>query len=285
MAEQKPKTSDESSNTNDDNPAKDSDAGQSFVSHLVELRSRLLRAVLAILIVFIALLPFANELYTFLADPLMRHLPEGSNMVAIDVASPFLTPFKLAIVAALFIALPYVLFQVWSFVAPGLYQNERRVVMPLIVSSTFLFYLGAAFAYFVVFPLVFGFFTSREIEGVAVMTDIAKYLDFVLVLFLAFGFAFEVPIATILLTSMGITTPDKLAKKRPYVIVGAFALGMLLTPPDAISQTLLAIPMWILFELGIVLSRFFARSKRETNPQQDSQMGDDGEPSAKAGEG
>ncbi|GJM10866.1 MAG: Sec-independent protein translocase protein TatC [Lysobacteraceae bacterium] len=228
-----------------------------FISHLVELRSRLLRAVVAVAVVAVALLPFANTLYGYLAGPLMRHMPENSSMIAIEVASPFLTPFKLVMVLAFVVALPYVLHQVWAFVAPGLYQNEKRFAMPLLVSSTILFYVGCAFAYFVVFPLVFGFLTSVAPEGVEVMTDISRYLDFVLVLFVAFGLAFEVPIATILLIAAGIVDRASLAAKRPYVIVGAFALGMLLTPPDVISQTLLALPMWLLFEVGLIFSRFF----------------------------
>ncbi len=228
-----------------------------FVSHLVELRDRLLRVVLAVVLIFLGLFYFANDLYTLLAGPLTRHLPEGSSMIAIDVASPFLTPFKLTLVLSIFLCMPYILHQVWRFVAPGLYRHERRMAMPLLFSSTVLFYLGMAFAYFVVFPLVFGFFTSVTPTDVAVMTDISKYLDFVLTLFFAFGFAFEIPIFTVVLVWMGVTTPEKLRAKRSYVIVGAFVVGMLLTPPDVISQTLLAIPMWILFELGIVFSRLY----------------------------
>jgi len=228
-----------------------------FVSHLVELRDRLLRVVLAVVILFLSLFYFANDLYTLLAGPLTRHLPEGSTMIAIDVASPFLTPFKLTLVLSIFLCMPYILHQIWRFVAPGLYQNERRMAMPLLFASTVLFYLGMAFAYFVVFPLVFKFFTGVTPENVAVMTDISKYLDFVLTLFFAFGFSFEIPIITVVLVWMGVTTPEKLRAKRSYVIVGAFVVGMLLTPPDVISQTLLAIPMWLLFELGIIFSRFY----------------------------
>jgi sec-independent protein translocase protein TatC len=194
------------------------------------------------------LFPFANDIYTFVAEPIRAQLPEGSQMIATQVASPFLTPFKLALVAAVFVAMPYLLYQVWGFVAPGLYTHEKRLAVPLLASSIVLFYLGMTFAYFVVFPLVFGFFTSVTPDGVAQMPDIAFYLEFVLKLFFAFGIAFEIPIATILLVAIGATTPEALAQKRPYVIVGVFVAGMLLTPPDVVSQTLLAIPMWLLFE-------------------------------------
>ena len=228
---------------------------QPFISHLLELRDRLLRMLLAVLVIFVVLFPFANDIYTWVASPLMAHLPAGTSMIATEVASPFLTPFKLSLVAAIFLAMPFILYQFWAFVAPGLYQHEKRLAMPLLVSSVVLFYVGMLFAYFVVFPLVFGFLTGTAPEGVAVMTDIARYLDFVLTLFFAFGLAFEVPIATILLVATGVTTPESLAGKRPYIIVGAFAIGMLLTPPDVISQTLLALPMWVLFELGVIFSR------------------------------
>jgi len=239
----------------------ESDLEQPFISHLVELRQRLVHMVFAILAIFALSFPFANELYTFLADPLMKHLPEGTSMIATDVASPFLTPFKLTLVLSIFVSMPYILYQLWGFIAPGLYQNERRLVLPLVASSTILYYLGMAFAYFVVFPLMFGFFVSVAPEGVAVMTDIAKYLDFVLKLFFAFGVAFEVPVATVLLVITGITTPDALAEKRPYMIVGVFVLAMLLTPPDVISQTLLALPVLLLFEVGILAARFVTRNK------------------------
>jgi sec-independent protein translocase protein TatC len=244
------------------------DQEQPFLSHLLELRDRLLRVVLVVILIFLGLFSFANELYSYLAEPLLRHLPRDSSMIAIEVASPFLTPFKLALVSSIFIAMPFILYQFWAFVAPGLYNREQRMVMPLLVSSTFLFYAGMAFAYFVVFPLVFGFLTSVAPEGVAVMTDIGKYLDFVLKLFFAFGVAFEVPIATILLVWTGVTTPQKLASKRPYIIVGAFVLGMLLTPPDVISQSLLAVPMWILFELGVIFSRSFVRKQPEEDEEE-----------------
>jgi sec-independent protein translocase protein TatC len=237
------------------------DAEAPFISHLVELRDRILRMVLAILVVFIGLFPFANDIYTFIADPLMAVLPEGTSMIATQVASPFLTPFKLSLVAAVFLTMPFLLHQLWAFVAPGLYRHERRLAIPLLASSIILFYAGVAFAYFVVFPLVFAFLTSVAPEGVAVMTDITAYLDFVLTLFFAFGLAFEIPIATILLVWAGMTTPEALRRKRPYVIVGAFVIGMLLTPPDVISQTLLALPMWVLFELGVIFAKLFARKR------------------------
>jgi len=237
------------------------DTEQPLLYHLIELRDRLLRVVLVVGVVFVALVPFANTLFSLLSGPLMAHMPDDSSMIAIEVASPFLIPFKLTLFLALFISIPYVLYQVWSFVAPGLYKHERRLVYPLLVSSTVLFYAGAAFAYFVVFPLVFAFFTSTAPEGVAVMTDISRYLDFVLTLFFAFGAAFEVPIFTILLVWTGVATQESLREKRPYIIVGAFVIGMLLTPPDIISQTLLAVPVWILFELGVYFSGWFIKQK------------------------
>lgn len=235
---------------------------QPFLSHLIELRDRLMRSVLVILVIFLVLFPFGNDIYVFVADPLMRVLPEGTSMIATQVASPFLTPFKLALVTAVFLAMPYLLHQFWAFIAPALYQHEKRLALPLLASSVLLFYLGAAFAYVAVFPLVFVFLTGVAPEGVAVMTDITHYLDFVLTLFFAFGLAFEVPIATIVLVVAGATTPEKLATKRPYVIVGAFVIGMLLTPPDIISQTLLALPMWVLFEIGLIFSRLVMRERK-----------------------
>jgi sec-independent protein translocase protein TatC len=234
----------------------------SFLEHLVELRSRLLKACLAILLILLVLLPFSRKLYAWLSAPLTAVLPEGSSMIAIDVASPFLTPFKLALLLSLILAIPVVLYQLWAFVAPALYRQEKRLARPLLYSSVFLFYAGCAFAYFVVFPLVFGFFTRVAPEGVTVMTDISKYLDFVMTLFLAFGIAFEVPIATIILVATGMTTIDQLSRARGYVVVGAFAAGMLLTPPDVISQTLLALPMWLLFEAGIVMARILLPHRR-----------------------
>lgn len=233
-----------------------------LIAHLVELRTRLLRILAGVAVAFLVLLPFANPLYSLLARPLIERLPQGSTMIATEVAAPFLVPFKFTLVLALFAAMPFVLHQIWGFVAPGLYKRERRLALPLLVSSIVLFYGGMVFAYFAVFPLVFGFLVSAAPEGVAVMTDIGKYLGFVLKLFFAFGVAFEVPVATILLVWAGITTPQALAAKRPYVIVGAFVVGMLLTPPDMLSQTLLAVPMWLLFELGIVLARAYPLAGR-----------------------
>ena len=248
-----------------ENTSKESEQKQeTFITHLQELRSRLLWVVGSVLIVFIGLFPFANKLYGYLAGPLMAHLPEGSSMVAIDVASPFLTPFKLVLLISIVLAIPIILYHVWAFIAPGLYSHEKRLVFPIIVSSSILFYIGMAFAYFIVFPLMFGFFTRVAPEGVAVMTDIGRYLDFVLKIFIAFGLAFEVPIVTLVLVKLGITTPQQLANKRPYVIIAAFIIGMLLTPPDVISQILLAIPVWLLFELGLLLSRVMVIKSQTT---------------------
>ena len=240
---------------------------QPLLFHLIELRDRLLRMVLVVAVLFVMLVPFSNTLFSMLSGPLLAHMPEDGSMIAIEVASPFLIPFKLTLFLALFIAIPYVLYQLWSFVAPGLYRHERRLVVPLLVSSTLLFYAGAAFAYFVVFPLVFAFFTAAAPEGVSVMTDISRYLDFVLTLFFAFGAAFEVPVVTVLLVMTGMTTQKSLREKRPYVIVGAFVLGMLLTPPDVISQTLLAVPVWLLFELGLYFSGWFVRTRENAQPE------------------
>ena len=240
----------------------------SFLEHLVELRGRLLKASAAVLVILVILLPFARKLYALLAAPLTAVLPENSRMIAIDVASPFLTPFKLALLLSLILAIPFVLYQIWAFVAPALYREEKKLARPLLYTSVLLFYLGCAFAYFLVFPLVFGFFTRVAPEGVTVMTDISKYLDFVMTLFLAFGIAFEVPIATIILVATGVTTVDKLAKMRGFVLVGAFAIGMLLTPPDVISQTLLALPMWVLFEIGLLMSRFLLPHRNSSEDEE-----------------
>ena len=240
------------------------DKAQPLVEHLTELRDRLLRSILAILLIFVALFYFANDIYAFVSEPLRAILPEGSTMIATEVASPFLTPFKLTMFTAAFLAMPYVLFQLWSFVAPGMYKQEKRLAIPLLISSVLLFYAGAAFAYFVVFPLVFGFFTSVGPGDVAIMTDINRYLDFVLKLFFAFGLAFEIPIAAVIMIKVGITTADDLARKRPYIVVGCFILGMLLTPPDVISQSLLAIPMWILFEVGVFFGRMITPQEGNT---------------------
>ncbi len=242
-----------------------------FMSHLVELRDRLLRAVLVILVIFLALFSFSNELYSLLAEPLLIHLPAGSSMIATEVASPFLTPFKLSMMSAIFIGMPFILYQLWAFIAPGLYKHEKSLAFPLLFSSIILFYLGMVFAYFVVFPLMFQFFTGIALEGVTMMTDITKYLDFVLKMFFAFGIAFEVPIATILVISTGMTTADKLAEKRAYIIVVAFIAGMLLTPPDVVSQMLLAVPMWVLFELGLIFSRILTRKKIRLDKEREEQ--------------
>jgi sec-independent protein translocase protein TatC len=237
------------------------DSAMPLVAHLTELRDRLLRAILAVLVVFICLFPFANDIYTFVSQPLRALLPPGTSMIATEVASPFLTPFKLTLFTALFLAIPYVLYQAWGFIAPGMYKHEKRLAFPLLASSILLFYCGAAFAYFVVFPLIFAFFTSVGPEDIAIMTDINRYLDFVLKLFFAFGIAFEIPIAAVLMIWAGVTTPESLARKRPYIIVGCFVFGMLLTPPDIISQSLLALPMWLLLEAGVVAGRLLVRER------------------------
>ena len=228
---------------------------QPFMAHLIEFRDRLLRAIASVALIFIGLFAFSNELYLYVSEPLRQYLPDSSTMIATDVTSPFLTPFKLTLVLSPFAAMPYVLYQVWAFVAPGLYKREKKIVIPLFCSSVILFYAGMAFAYYVVFPLVFMFFTSVGPEGVSIMTDIRSYLDFVLKLFFAFGISFEIPIAVVILSWMGAVDPDNLAKKRPYVFILCFVFGMLLTPPDILSQTLLAIPMWLLFEIGIMFGR------------------------------
>jgi sec-independent protein translocase protein TatC len=230
-----------------------------LVTHLTELRDKLLRALLAVLVMFICLFPFANDIYAFVSEPLRAILPPGASMIATEVASPFFTPFKLTLVAAVFLTMPYVLYQVWSFIAPGMYKHEKRLAIPLLGSSVLLFYAGSAFAYYAVFPLIFSFFTSVAPDDITIMTDINSYLDFVLKLFFAFGLAFEIPIAAVLMIWAGITTPDALASKRPYIIVGCFVFGMLLTPPDIISQSLLAIPMWLLFEVGVYCGRLMQR--------------------------
>jgi len=241
------------------------DEGQPLVAHLIELRSRVLRSLAAVFVIFLPLFYFANDIYGFVSEPLRAFLPEGATMIATEVASPFLTPFKLTLVLAIFIAIPFILHQVWSFIAPGLYKSEKRVAFPLLVSSILLFYAGIAFAFYVVFPLIFGFFTSVAPAGVTVMTDINRYLDFVLKLFFAFGIAFEIPIATILLVWTGATDIASLRRKRAYVIVGCFVVGMLLTPPDIISQILLALPMWLLYEIGILFSIFLVRPESDAD--------------------
>jgi len=247
-----------------------------FVQHLVELRDILLRSVIAILVIFISLFPFANEVYSFIAAPIISVLPQGSNIIAIGVISPFLTPLKMALIMAVYIAMPYLLYQVWKFIAPALYKHEKQMIMPLVISSTILFYAGLLFSFYIVFPVIFGFLSSIGPSIVDFTPDIQYYLDFVLKVSFAFGIAFEVPIATILLIMFGATTIENLKKNRPYVVIGAFILGMLLTPPDIISQTLIAIPMWLLFEAGLIFAPLFVRkeedsesSSNDTDPDND----------------
>ena len=249
--------------TNKDKQQQDDDLAEgTLLSHLVELRSRLIRISIAVIGVFVILLPFSQKIFVVVSRPLVEVLP-GQKMIATAVASPLLTPFKLTFFVALFVAMPVVLYQVWAFVAPGLYKKEKRFAFPLLGSSIILFYAGIAFAYFVVFELVFGFFASITPQSVEMMTDIAAYLDFITKIFLAFGIAFEVPIATVLVVWTGLTTPEKLGKARPYVFLMAFVVGMFLTPPDIISQTLLAVPVYLLYELGILMSRLFSRERRQ----------------------
>jgi sec-independent protein translocase protein TatC len=228
---------------------------QPLMTHLLELRNRLLKVFIVVLLVFAVLFPFSEPLYLYISEPLRAFLPSASTMIATEVTSPFLTPFKLALISAMFISMPYILYQLWAFVAPALYQQEKRIVVPLFCASVILFYAGMAFAYNLVFPLVFMFFTSVAPEGISVMPDIRAYLDFVLKLFMAFGLSFQIPIAVVILSWVGTVNPDNLAKKRPYVFVLCFVVGMLLTPPDIISQVLLAVPMWLLFEVGILFGR------------------------------
>ena len=230
------------------------DGEQTLVSHLIELRARILNALICILLIFIVLSFFAGDIYSLIAKPLLEHLAPGTGMIATEVASTFIAPIKLAFFLSLFISMPYILYQAWSFVAPGLYQNERRFAISLLISSIFLFYAGIVFAFFVILPVLFGFFTAIAPEGVVVMTDISRYLDFILKIFFAFGLAFEVPVLTILLIWSGITTVAAMKHKRPYIIVAAFVIGMLLTPPDVMSQFLLALPVWFLFEFGLFLA-------------------------------
>lgn len=236
---------------------------ESLLTHIIELRNRLIRCLVAVLVIFIGLFTYSNELYLYVSEPLRIHLPENATMIATDVASPFLTPFKLTLVLSFFAAMPYILYQVWAFVAPGLYKKEKIIVLPLFCSSVLLFYGGMAFAYYVVFPLIFLFFTSIGPENIAMMTDISSYLDFVLKLFFAFGVSFEIPIAVVILSWIGVVNPSKLAEKRPYIFVLCFVFGMLLTPPDIISQALLAIPMWLLFEIGLFFARLVSSKENE----------------------
>lgn len=248
---------------------------QPLIAHLLELRNRLLKIALGIVVAFVPLAYFANDLFALLAGPLLAQLPVGGALVATEVASPFLTPFKFAFVLAVVVAMPWVLYQVWAFVAPGLYKSERRLVVPLITSSVGLFYLGMAFAYFVVFPAVFGFFISVLPPGVTLMTDIRHYLDFVLGMFLAFGLAFEVPVAIVLLVRAGVVTPGQLTQNRGYVLLGAFVVGMLLTPPDVLSQTMLSVPLYLLFEVGILAARILVPGYKEVEAQRRALAGQD----------
>jgi sec-independent protein translocase protein TatC len=246
----------------------ENDQQMPLISHLTELRTRLLRCVAAIFLIFAGLFSFTQKIYTLVSAPLRVYLPEGATMIATDVASPFLTPFKLTMMCSLFLAMPVVLHQIWGFIAPGLYKHEKRIAVPLLVSSIILFYSGMAFAYFLVFPLIFHFFASVTPEGVSMMTDIASYLDFVMTLFLAFGVAFEIPVAVVLLVWIGIVDVKWLKKMRPYVIIGCFVVGMILTPPDIFSQTLLAVPMWLLFEIGVICRGMIA--KRGDHPDDET---------------
>lgn len=238
-----------------------------LISHLLELRSRLLRAVVAVAIVFVPLALFSNQLFTLVAHPLIEKLPEGTSLIATSVVSPFMTPLKLSLVAAIFVAMPFILYQIWAFVAPGLYRHEKRFAMPLFVSSVILFYVGVAFAYFIVFPLMFAFLTATAPEGVRMMTDIASYLDFTLLLFFAFGIAFEMPVATVLLVVTGLVKVEALRKNRGYVLLGIFVVAAFLTPPDAISQSFMAVPMYVLYELGIVLALFLKKRRASDQAQ------------------
>ena len=256
------------------------DADMSFVDHLRELRTRLLRSVVLLVVIFVALFYFANDIYTLVAAPLLAMLPETSSMIAIDVTSPFFAPFKLTLAAALALAMPVLLYELWAFVAPGLYKQERRAFLPIVASSIVLFYLGVSFAYFAVLPIIISFFTSVGPGEVAVMTDINSYLGFVLKIFFAFGIAFEIPIAVVLLAHAGLVNVEAMRSKRRYIIVGCFALGMLLTPPDIFSQSLLALPMWLLFEVGLFFSERIVRKKQQR--ESDEQQAEDDELSAEA---
>jgi len=254
----------QSNTTDKEKPENPVEQEMPLMSHLVELRNRLLKMVIAVFAIFFSLFYWATDLYYLLSKPLLSVIPNSSSMIATDVLANFFTPFKLTLVLSIFIAIPYILSQAWGFIAPGLYKHEKKLAIPLMVSSTLLFYLGLAFAYFVVFPLAFGFLAAIELQGVQTMPDISSYLDTVLKLFFAFGITFEIPVAIILLIKMGITSQQSLRDKRPYVIVGVFVIGMLLTPPDIISQTLLAIPMWALYEVGIYFAGFIKTQEENT---------------------
>ena len=251
-----------------------SEAEDTFISHLIEMRDRLLRAVLAVVIIFICLFPWAKDIYGLLAQPLLAALPKGGQMIATEITTPFFVPMKVTMMAAFLLALPWVFYQAWAFVAPGLYQHEKRLGVPLVIASVILFVTGMAFAYFLVFPLVFHFIVSVTPTGVAVMTDIGKYLDFVLTMFMAFGITFQVPIAVVLLVKMGMVSVAKLREIRPYVIVGAFVIGAIFTPPDVVSQFMLATPLWVLYEIGIIVAAMISKPKPESDyvPMSDSDM-------------
>ncbi len=246
------------------------DQEMTLVQHLLELRNRVSKAVIVVLVFFLFLFPFANDIYTYIAEPLTRYLPTDAGMIAVGVASPFLTPFKLSLVLAIYLAMPFLLYQLWAFIAPALYQHERQLVAPVLFFSSFLFYAGGAFSYYVVFPLVFGFLSQTAPEGVTIATDIALYLDFVIKMFFAFGLAFEVPVITVLLIISGMVTVKSLSHARPYVIVGAFVLGMLLTPPDVISQTLLAVPMWLMYEMGIIVGGYVISRRAKSQDEEET---------------
>lgn len=241
-------------------------ASETFISHLIELRDRLLRAIIAVVVVFVCLFPFSKDLYTLIAQPLLASLPKGGQMIATDVVGVFFVPVKVTMLAAFLVALPYVMFQIWSFVAPGLYAHEKKMIIPLVVASTLLFLAGMSFAYFLVFPVVFSAMTAFTPEGVSWMTDINKYLDFVLTMFVAFGVTFEVPVAVVLLARFGVVSIAQLKEARPYVIVGAFVIGAIFTPPDVVSQLMLAIPLWLLYELGVVIAAMMPKSEEEAQP-------------------
>jgi sec-independent protein translocase protein TatC len=250
-------------------PSASPDSSQeTFISHLIELRSRLLHSIVAVVIVLVALFPWAKDIYALLARPLLKALPQGSTMIATDVTGTFLVPLKVTLMAAFLIALPYVLYQIWAFVAPGLYQHEKRLAMPVIVSSVLFFALGMSFAYFIVFPIAFGFFAGYAPVGVQMMTDIDKYLSFVMTMFIAFGITFEVPVVVVVLVRLGVVELKKLQSIRGYVIVGAFVVGAIFTPPDVLSQVMLAVPLWLLYELGLIVARFVAVTKPEAGAEQ-----------------
>ena len=237
-----------------------------FLSHLIELRDRLLRIVVGVIVTFLCLFPFANRIYTLLAEPMLAKLPAGGQMIATAVTTPFFVPMKVAMLAAVVISMPHTLYQLWAFIAPGLYQHEKRFAAPMVILGTLLFLSGMAFAYFLVFPVVFGFITATAPEGVAVMTDIGNYLDFVMTLFLAFGIAFEVPVAVVLLVKLGMVSVATLKEIRAYVIVGAFVIGAIFTPPDVVSQIMLAVPLWLLYEAGILVAGAMVRERTGESP-------------------